>query len=93
MTRPIEISSVQTQNDSDPRREDGKPATQPRNFQTNPTSTGVVKSSYFQNPDSIYRGDPYIDEYTRTLKSQNQRYKESKFHENEFKPASGFKTL
>lgn len=29
----------------------------------------------------------------KTLKSQNERYKTGKFHENEFKPASGFKNL
>lgn len=34
-----------------------------------------------------------MDEYMKNIRQQNKRYKDGKIHENEFKPASGFKTL
>lgn len=55
--------------------------------------SGVLKSSYFQVPETIYQKDPYQETYKLELEYDRKMHSKSTFHENEFKPASGTKTL
>ena len=51
------------------------------------------KKGYFGVPDSIYQGDKYEDPFKRQITYDRKMHSKSTYHENDFKPASGFKTL
>lgn len=55
--------------------------------------SGVGKKAFIQVPDSIYQKDPYKDQLSVELQYQNSMHRRSPMHEQEFKPASGSKTL
>ena len=47
----------------DPRGEDGKPITKPRNLLAGTNRSGQGKKGYFNVPESIYKGDEYQDPF------------------------------
>lgn len=51
------------------------------------------KKGYFGVPDSIYKGDKYVDPFKLEMEYQMKMHTRSSLHETEFKPASFTKTL
>lgn len=47
----------------DPKGEDGKPVTKPRNLLAGTNRSGMGKKGYFGVLDSIYKGDKYVDPF------------------------------
>lgn len=65
MTVNINKNNVITKFILDPRGQNGKPVTQPRNFLSGLNRSGMGKKGYFGVPDSIYQGDKYEDPFKR----------------------------
>lgn len=80
-------------NNPDPRGEDGKPITKPRNMLAGSNRSGMGKKGYFNVPDSIYQGDKYQDAFKTQIQYDKKMHTRSSYHETEFKPASTYKTL
>lgn len=67
----------------DPRDENNKPKTEPRNIFTSPSRSGQLKNSYFNplNPLANFSAhDVYIDEGRRLLQEEAERFNKGKTH-------------
>lgn len=73
--------------------DNGKPITQPRQFQTNPPKQGKTKTTFFSDLGYITIGDKYQDQYK--LSKIDEMQKKSKMPKDvaEFKYSSGYKTV
>ena len=64
----------------DPRGEDGKPVTKQPNMLAGTCKSGMMKSSYFSVPDSIYSQDPYKEQYKRDCEDMKTFHTRATFH-------------
>lgn len=73
------------------KNESGKPITEVRGIYAVGSKTGKSSSNYFSNPK--YIEEPYVDPGRRALIEAKKNKKRGSSHDQEFKPASGYKTV